>query len=409
MSVAFETWVRSNFPAVASAPEVLFDNAGGTAPCAASISATTAYMSECPVQLGGSYALSNEAGRRVLAAHELAAKFVDPTHAVLAKQIAFGPSSTALFNALSASLAHEFAAGDEIIVTNFDHESNIGAWRRLEALGVKIVEWQLGTDQRAHIGDLKALLGPRTRLVAFTHCSNILGTVTDIEAACRVIREAGAISVVDGVAFAPHRALDVVRWDVDFYIFSFYKVFGPHVGCLYASTTARTRPRNLNHFFHDDSDLATRLQPGACPYELVAGTAGVSHYLRALANEFGDGAMDAAWQAIETQEQRLMAPVIRYLSEHDDFELYGSGIGADRLPVIAFNLRGRPAAAGPQFFDPHKIALRDGHFYAPRLMRALSLDPEDGVIRVSFAHYNQMDEVERLIQLLERYSQAAAA
>ncbi len=402
MTSEFEAAARPDFPAVHATPTVLLDNAGGTAPCRQSIAATASYLAECPQQLGATYAPALEAAERLKQSARSAARFFDPDGRVEAEQLVFGASTTALINALAKSLLPSLSAGDEVIVTNFDHEANIGAWRALAAHGVRIREWSISANQEIRVADLEALLNQRTRVVAFSHSSNILGQITNIREVCKRLRQTSAISVVDGVAYAPHRPLQVVDWDVDFYVFSYYKVFGPHVACLYANKRVVDLPGNLNHYFHQHADLNTRMMPGACPYELMAGVGGVGQYFDDLSERLGAPA--DAWSAIADHESALMTPLLDYLQRATDVEIFGPIDAANRLPVISFRWRDRAPSEAPAFFDAKGIGLRYGHFYAPRLVEALGLDPDSGVIRVSMAHYNTEAEVEQLIDALEAYA-----
>ncbi|MCP4661730.1 MAG: aminotransferase class V-fold PLP-dependent enzyme, partial [bacterium] len=209
-------FVRRQFPTL-NDQWTLFDNAGGSVPLAAVIDTVRDFMTRHPVQLGASYALSEEATERVRAGHEAMAELI---HAE-ADEVVLGPSTTANLRLLTEALRPLWREGDEVVVTNLDHEANVGCWRRLEATGIGIREWRVHPDTAAlELADLDALVNERTRLVAFSHCSNIVGAVNDVAAVTRRVHEAGALVCVDGVAFAPHRRVDVKALEVDFYALS---------------------------------------------------------------------------------------------------------------------------------------------------------------------------------------------
>ncbi len=396
--------VRSQFPALEHSELALFDNAGGTVPCRQSVRATTRYLTECPVQLGADYPMSHEAGGRLEAAHAAGLSLLETeTSRLTGEQLVFGGSATALFGYLAKALEPRFVHGDEIIVTSFDHEANIGAWRRLEARGISIREWQPDPGSlTTSIAGLHRLLSPRTKLVAFTHCSNIFGEALPIAEICATVRAAGALSVVDGVAFAPHRPLSVDQWGCDFYVFSLYKVFGPHCAVLYGRRDALSSVANLNHFFHAKSAPALRLQPGAFAYELAAATTGVAAYFDELATSLGASARAAAWDAIEHHERALTEHVLAALRAHPSVRVIGpEESGFTRLPIISFQVPGRSSKDLAAAFVEHGIELRYGDFYAPRLIKALGLTATDGVVRLSLAHYNSMAEVAAFVRALE--------
>lgn len=410
MSASFIDTVRSSFPTLATTATVFLDNAGGTLPCEPVVRHISAYLRDCPVQLGASYTTSVEAQQRVNAAHRSACELFDPTNsdAIDDQQIVFGTSSTMLFNHLASALAPGLHEGDEVIVTSFDHESNIGCWRRLEKMGIRVLEWHLDSELAANPDDLEQLLTDRTRIVAYSHCSNILGCAIDIRELNRRIHAAGAISVVDGVAYAPHRPLSVTAWDADFYVVSLYKVFGPHVAAMYGKSELLNQVSNLNHFFHDLSEPALRLQPGSYPYELVAATSGVVDYLRLLGGS-GSDSLSTAWHAIAQHESALSERLLKFLRTSDNYNVIEAPVNAsNRLPVISFVCANKQSAAAPRFFDPQSIALRYGHFYARRLIERLGLSPDDGVIRVSLAHYNTENEMDRLIAGLQEFGELSA-
>ncbi|MEL7537239.1 MAG: aminotransferase class V-fold PLP-dependent enzyme [Pseudomonadota bacterium] len=398
--------IRAEFPSLAHSELALFDNAGGTAPCRAVIETISRYQHECPVQLGADYPMSVEATRRLEQASRDAAVMLagDDADSIDSGNIVFGSSTTDLIGKLALALAPQWSAGDEVIVTNFDHEANIGAWRRLADRGLTVREWQIDSETlRADPAALKALLSTKTRLVAFTHASNILGDALPIGELCAMVREAGALSCVDGVGYAPHRALNVTAWNCDFYVFSLYKVFGPHCAILYGRDAAMQSTGNLNHEFHGAASPALRLAPGAFPYELAAGTSGLMHYLMQLARQVGDATYASAWRKIQTHEHELAQLALNALSARSAVRVIGAATAtANRLPIISFVAEGHSSAALARAFIEHGIALRFGHFYAPRLVRACGLDPDDGVVRLSLAHYNTREEIGRFSDALDQ-------
>jgi cysteine desulfurase family protein (TIGR01976 family) len=400
--------VRAQFAALESG-WAFFDNAGGTLPARAATAAMQAYLDATPVQLGATYAVSSAAGERLAHAHRAAARLFDEQRAdeIDDGQIVFGSSATALANNLALSMRDGLSPGDEIVVTDTDHEANIGAWRRLADAGVRIREWRINPDTfELATEDLAELLNDRTRLVAMTHCSNILGRETDVRRATELAHAAGARICVDGVAFAPHRPLAVVDWNVDFYLFSLYKVYGPHNAVMYGKRDALLPLANINHFFYTREDLPGKLQPGAYGYEQAYATTGIVAHLLAAGGTPGAPAdsLTAAMTRIAAHERALVAPLLDYVSNHPLLTLIGDPrCDEARLPTCAFTVADTHASEVPPWFDSRRIAIRWGHFYALRLIRALGLEADGGVVRVSLAHYNTAAEVESLIAGLDAF------
>ena len=390
--------VRSCFPAL-SDEWALFDNAGGTVPLGTVVDRVSTYMRECMVQVGASYAQSARAQAAVQAGHRAAEELMNADEG----EVVLGPSSTVLAGLIANGLRATWEEGDEIVVTDVDHEANVGAWRRLEETGIVVREWRFREDDMAlHLEDLEPLLGPRTRLVAFTHCSNLVGRHHDARAICDRIREAGALSCVDGVAHAPHRRVDAKALGCDLYLASLYKICGPHVGALYGRREVLERARSQNHFFVPEDAVPYKLEPGNVTHELVAALPAIPEYLRELDRAHGgEGTLDGAFARIEEHEAALAAPLLEFLESDAAVTLLGPGMGPDRAPTISFLVDGRASSELPPLLDAERIAIRYGHFYAYRLVERLGLMERDGVVRVSMAHYNAPDEVARLIAALD--------
>lgn len=245
-------FVRSQFPALAGEWTYL-DNAGGSQVLAGVADRVRDYLLSTNVQLGASYAVSREAGERVARATRAVAASIN---AADEHEVVIGPSTTQLLANLALAMRPHLAAGDEVFVTNCDHEANIGPWVRLADQGVVVKTWKVDpATLELRTSDLEALMTDRTRLVCFTHASNILGTINPVAEITRKVHERGARVVVDAVSYAPHRALDVRAWDVDYYVFSSYKVYGPHLAVLYGKRELLEGLATINHFFVPDDDV----------------------------------------------------------------------------------------------------------------------------------------------------------
>ncbi len=397
--------IRCEFPGLET-DMVFMDNAGGSQTLRRVVDRIGDFLFTSNVQLGASYATSVKAGERVRDSRVRAATLVN---AARPEEIVMGGSSTALLRMLVQGLAHLFEPSDEIIVTNLDHEANIGAWLALADRGVLIRFWNVNPDSlRLEIDDLRALLGPRTRMVALTYSSNVLGGITPVAEAVRLARDVGAKVCVDGVAYAPHRAIDVRELDVDFYVFSYYKVFGPHYAMLYGKYEHLLRMTNLNHDFIAADDIPYKLQPGNQNYELGWGATAISDYLDDLGASLGETGNErarilSAYAGIAAHEAVLSGRLLTYLRGRNAVTIVGDPTDdpARRVSTISFVVRGKQSEDVVRAVDRHGIGIRFGDFYAKRLIDALGLRLQGGVVRVSMVHYNTVEEVDRLIRALD--------
>ncbi|MFZ4640248.1 MAG: cysteine desulfurase-like protein [Nodosilinea sp.] len=400
-------YVRQQFPALTQG-WTFFDNAGGSQVLRGVVDRISEFLYGSNVQLGASYALSQLAAERVAAGAQAMATLInaaDPSEVVL------GSSTSALLRMLAQCLGATLAAGDEIIVTNSDHEANLSPWRSLACIGITVKTWTLNpTTFELDLADLEALLTPRTRLVTVTHTSNVLGTLNPIRAIADRVHAQGALVCVDGVAFAPHRQVDVQALDVDFYSFSLYKVYGPHIALLYGKRDRLLALPGYNHDFIEASAIPYKFQPGGTCYELSYSLVAITEYLQNLAQHHWGTAIGAtpadqlgqAFALIEAHEAQLGERLLSFLNSRSGVRVIGStsADGNQRVPTISFVVEGLSSDQIPPYLDSQRIGLRSGHFYAPRLIEALDLLPHQGVVRVSMVHYNTLEECDRLIEHL---------
>ncbi|NNF43929.1 MAG: cysteine desulfurase-like protein [Phycisphaerales bacterium] len=394
--------VREHFPAL-SDPTVFLENAGGAQVPRFVADAMHRYLLETYVQLGAGYRIADRCDAVVAGAHDLMGTVVNTSETGV---VVLGPSTSQLCMMLALSYADILEPGDEIILAEAGHEANINPWLRLEAQGVRIRFWRVDpATGHSPLEGLGELLNERTRLVAFTHVSNLLGEIVDVAAVTRAAHAVGARVVVDGVAYAPHRAIDVAAWDVDWYAFSTYKVYGPHMAVLYGRGDAAAELRGPNHFFIADDDVPYKFELGGVNHEGCAGLLGLGHYLRVLAGGTPNGAPDRneverAFAVMTELELPLQRRLLDYLAS-SAFRVIGpTHADASRVATISFVHPTRSAADIVAAAHAHEIGIRNGHMYAHRLCTAMGLEPEAGVVRVSMVHYNTEEEIERLIEVL---------
>jgi len=396
--------IRGEFPALTDSV-VYLDNAGGSQVLRRVADRVREYLLTSSVQLGASYPQSQLAGERVLAARRAVAELINAAHD---DEVVMGGATTALMFLLTQALVPGISPGDEIIVTQSDHEANIGGWMRLRQAGAVIKIWQINPDSlELELEELQRLLSPRVRWVALTWASNILGTVNPVPEIARLVHEVGGRLCVDAVAYAPHRLVDVQASGADVVVFSFYKVFGPHYAVLWGRRELLLSLPSLNHFFIGPEVIPYKLQPGNVNYELSYGCIGIHEYLRDTGTALGAGGgarqrMQAAFDAFAQHEDKLAERLLAWLRNKRSVRIIGhANADAQRLPTISFVVADVQSESIVRHVDAHGIGIRFGDFYARRLIEALGLARQGGVIRVSIAHYNTLSEIDRLIQHLD--------
>ena len=398
-------FVRGQFPGLNNG-WTLFDNAGGTQILARSVDRLNDFLFNMNVQTGGSYDLSIKAANALESGRQA---MMHLTNASRAEEIAFASSSTVALQNLAKSMRGQFKPGDEVIVTVSDHESNIGPWTTLEEFGVTLKFWNIDPERlELKFDDLQSLLSDRTKLVAVTYVSNILGTINPIADIAKLVHSADAKLCVDAVAFAPHRAIDVAALDVDYLVFSLYKVFGPHFAVLYGKYDLLRELDNLYHYFYGKENVPAKLEPGNASYELAYASIGIVDYLAELAEQV-DGAGSTrdkivrAFDRITLYENAIAERLLAYLRSRSDCRILGFENGSDerRVPTISFVVDGQDSGQIAKKMDAYNIAIRFGDFHARRLLEFLNLANNGGCVRVSMAHYNTISEVDALIGALE--------
>ena len=397
--------VRAEFPALAT-DAAFFDNAGGSQVLRRVVDRIQDYMLTTSVQLGASYRHSLAATEKVLAARRSVAQLINAPHE---DEVVMGSATTALMFILTSALLPGVTPGDEIIVTNSDHEANIGGWMRLQQAGAVIKIWEIDkASLELELRDLDRLLSPRTTWVAMTHASNILGTINPVAQVAHRVHAVGGKLCVDGVAYAPHRLVDVQASGADIYMFSFYKVFGPHYAVMWGRHELLLSLPTLNHHFIGPEVLPYKLQPGNVNFELSYGCAGIADYLQAMGELHGAVGsrrqqMQAAFDAFAAHEDALAEKLLAFLRSKRNVRIIGLDhvANGNRVPTISFVVDRKHSESIVRYMDQFNIGIRFGDFYAKRLIESLELKAQGGVVRVSMAHYNTAQEVDHLISHLD--------
>ena len=431
-STAFDlAWVRSQFPALAQTvnghPAVFLDGPGGTQVPQRVIDAIADYLARNNANTGGAYQTSRNTDRMVAEARAAMGDFLNCD----ADEIVFGANMTSLTFAMSRAIGRELGPGDEIVLTLLDHDANFSPWKALEEKGAVIRTVKFNqADCTLDMLDLAAKIKPedRTRLVAVGYASNAVGTINDVAEVVRLARQAGALSYIDAVHYAPHGPIDVRALDCDFLVCSTYKFFGPHLGVLYGKREHlkrlhpyKVRPNTNNipncwewgTLNHEGiagikpcvgywEELGRRVETGLAPSE-TRQAASLQEGRANPAVTTRRAAILAAHEAIHRHERKMMEKTIAGLLEIPGLKLYGI------TDPRRFELRGATFAIRIEGHTPLELATKlgergfftwDGNYYALNLTEQLDVERLGGFLRIGLVHYNTLEEVERLLAAL---------
>ena len=398
-------FVRGQFPAFAQESlqgQAFFENAGGSYTCQPVIDRLTRFYTERKVQPYAPYEASRLGGAEMDEARARLAAMMG----VETDELSFGPSTTQNTYVLAHAFRQFMQPGDAVIVTNQDHEANTGPWRRLAEEGFEVREWQVDPETgHLDLAKLEALLDEKVRLVCFPHCSNVVGEINPVVEITALAHAAGAFVCVDGVSYAPHGLPNVGLMGPDIYLFSAYKTYGPHQGIMVMRRALGETLPNQGHYFNAGS-LYKRFTPAGPDHAQVAASAGMADYADALAAHHGITGTAAEKAAgvhdlMRAHEVRLLQPLLDYVSAKNSVRLIGPSDAAGRAPTVALELAqaGEPVAAE---LAAHGVMAGGGDFYAVRALKAMGVDPEKGVLRLSFVHYTSEAEVQQLMEALDR-------
>ncbi|KAL8953300.1 MAG: hypothetical protein Q9222_000824 [Ikaeria aurantiellina] len=392
--------VRKQFPGLDKG-SVCFNNGSGALVYKGAIESIARTMSSPHMNLRGLDSKSKVDVKQRVAQYARMASFMnaDPD------EIAFGPSTTGLLRSLTNSLRPNLNADSEMIVSVLCHEAGCTAWVALaKSLGISIRWWTpaggMGNnkDPKLTVDSLRPLLSSKTTLVCCGHVSNITGSIEPIKEVAELVHTIpGALISVDGVAWAPHRPIDVKALGVDFYVFSWYKVFGPHIAQIYARRRVQQRYlTSLNHYFFEPTALHVRLGLGNSCIELEHGVVPIINY---LVDEIG-------WGALIAHEELITAYLLDYLTAHPDlYTVYGSQTADPnvRVSLISFSVNGLPSdKVAEEIHETSDFRLITGDCWSPRTVHDVLGLPDDGVMRTSLVHYNTIDEIKAFTSKLDQ-------
>ena len=413
-------FVRRQFPAFAEqslARQGFFENACGSYPCAPVVNRLGEYYRRLKVQPYYAFRASTEAGEWMDAARLRLAEYLG----VGTEEVHFGPSTSQNTYVLAQAFRALLNPGDEIIVTNQDHEANSGSWRRLAAYGIVVREWRVDPQSgELDEAQLAGLLNERTRLLTFPHASNVVAHINPVARITARARAAGVLTVVDGVAWAPHGLPDVAALGADVYLFSLYKTYGPHQGLMVVRGGLLQRLANQGHYFNE-AEGHKRLVPAGPDHAQVAAARGIAEYFDALDAHHGGLPADTAAargaraervrQLLRAAELPLLGTLLEYLATRHDIRLLGPSEPQRRAATVSFVTPGHDPAQLVQGLAERGFMAGHGNFYAVRVFDGMNVDAQRGALRLSLLHYNSPSEIAGLIEALEEVlgpSRAAA-
>lgn len=403
--------VRAHFPSLSVRDDgkqrIYFDNPGGTQVPLRVIDRTVEYFTRHNANSGGPFRTSVDTDRLLDEAHRAMA---DLLGAAGPEEIVFGQNMTTLTFAVSRALGRGFRRGDRILVTRMDHDANVSPWLLLARdLGLEVDFLPFSTETfRYELDRLDSLVTGRTVMAAVNYASNALGTINDVAAITRAVHAVNGLVYVDAVQYVPHAPTDVKALGCDFLACSAYKFFGPHQGILWGRRhlletidAYKVRPAS--------DELPHRHETGTLSHEGIAGTLGAVEYLEELGRAAVPGvterreALTAAMDAIVRYEQGLCAHLLSGLESVPGLRIFGITDRSrlhERVPTVVFRIDGADPADVNRRLAHAGIHAWDGNYYALEVTKTLGFEGSGGLNRVGLAHYNTVQEIDRLVEVL---------
>lgn len=400
MTVASLEEIRARFPALsrlhAGERVAYFDGPGGTQVPLDVADAMTEYLFEHNANTHWHYPSSAETDAMLASARVTMADFLGGTP----EEIAFGANMTTLTFHLARAICRTLTAGDEIIVTELDHQANVAPWveaAREHTLAVHVAPMR-PQDGTLDLDALAALIGPRTRVVAVGAASNALGTITDVAPVTKIARAAGALTFCDAVHYAPHSLVDVRALGCDFLACSAYKFYGPHVGILWGRRDLMTS-LDVPKLPPAPNSAPERFETGTQNHEGIAGAAAAIEFLASLAPADGPRRqrLQATFAELHARGRALLSRAWKGLSSMSGVRLYGPTPEMPRTPTVCFSVERVPSEAVVRHLADRAVFATHGDFYASTVIARLG-HARDGLVRAGCACYTSESDVDRLVE-----------
>jgi len=402
--------LRRQFPAlmqqVNGQSPIFLDGPGGSQVPQSVLSAMSAYLGYYNSNLGGAFFSSDKTVSLMGNARQAVA---DLLNAPSKEQIVFGANMTSLTFSFSRALSRDWQVGDEVIVTNADHFSNVSSWRQAaEEKGAQVHAVKIDdADCTLDLAHYKSLLNHKTKLVAVTYASNTTGSINDIKQIVELAHQVGALVYVDAVHYAPHELIDVQALNCDFLACSAYKFFGPHVGIVYGK---REHLEGFTPYKVEPAKdvIPGRWETGTQSFEGLAGVIAAIDYVASL-SELPESTprrerLAKAFVNSKEHEMALSAHFLKRLADFPQIRLFGiedESRLAERTPTFALTFEGLAPREVSEFLGKQHMCVWDGNFYAQGLCEQLGVMDKGGVVRIGCMHYNTIEELEKLFSAFE--------
>ena len=412
--------IRSQFPAlkrkINGQPVIYIDGPGGTQVPQRVADKVAEYLLHHNANAHGHFITSQESDAILEAARVKLADFLGCRSA----EIMFGDSSTTNNFKLTFALTRDMQKGDEVIITDLDHESNRSTWRHMEEKGIVVKKVAVNTeDCTMDMEDYKEKISDKTKVVALNWASNGVGTITDIKPMIKIAKEAGALTIVDAVHYAPHLPIDVKDMGMDFLLCSPYKFFGPHMGVLYGRKELMDQLRTYRVLAEDNENPPEKFETGTPQFESISGSAEAVEFIASIGKDCETWASEnhpewmeglagrrrlvvAGMLAIDAYEEPLAKKIRTTLRTFPKVTVYGPKEGDPRTSTISFLVEGMHAEKVAKKLGEKGIFVWDGHYYAKELINnTLGLEKVGGLVRIGLAPYNTEEEIDRTLAAIK--------
>ncbi len=418
--------IRNQFPAlerkVHGNTAIYLDGPGGTQVPKRVADKMTDYLFHHNANAHGHFATSRECDALHEAARETMACFLN----CMPEEIVFGDSSSTNNLKLAFALARGMKAGDEVIITDLDHESNRSPWLHLAERGLVVKSVKVNPETcQLDLDDYKSKLTDKTKVVALNWASNGVGTITDIKPLIDQAHDKGALTIIDAVHYAPHRPIDVNALDIDFLVCSPYKFFGPHMGVLFGKAEEMKKLETYRVLVEGNTQPPEKLETGTPQFEAICGSAEAVEFIADIGYDCEVWAekqhpedlkelkgrrwyIVAGMLAIEEYEDPMARKLRSALVQMDKVKIFGPPEGAPRTSTVSFLIEGMRAGEVAKAMGDEGIFVWAGHYYAKELINeVLNLKSVGGLVRIGLAPYNTEEEIDRTIEVIENIASKA--
>ena len=411
-------YVRAQFPCLCKTvnglPAAFLDGPGGSQVPKRVVEKISDYLFYHNANAHGCFATSEETMALQKEARETLAAFFNCN----ANEVIFGGSSTTNNFKLVFALARDLKPGDEVIITDIDHESNRSPLRTLEERGIIVKSVRLDLDTYTlDVEDYKNKLSSKTKVVAINWAANANGTITDVKPMIKMAHEAGAVTIIDAVHYAAHKVIDVKDIDTDFLVTSAYKFFGPHMGVMYAKAEALQKVRTLRVMADDNTMPPEKIETGTPNFEHICGCAAAIDFIADVGQRHEEFFRDelkelsgkrkdivAGMLAIDAYEEPMAKKLRTELRKIKGLKLYTSPEGLPKTSTVSFTVEGKNSHDIAVFLAERGIFVWDGDFYAIEITNhVLNLEKQGGLLRIGLAPYNTEDDIDRTIKAVQDF------